>query len=204
VRAVEHAKDSPFGATRAVAETAAAFNTRQDVISVHGVAQTVATDEEVAVQIFARRIRHDEAVTVSMRHQTPGQLIHFRPRRRGGFSLRLSTVPLRPLLRLRRIFSAPLGTSLRIAFRALFLLGQANSAIRIFVNVAAFFHFSCELHERPASGMAQIQRRGDFTEALRLARPGQVGEDVGFGDGCARLSGAWHGPAHCMRSASKR
>jgi hypothetical protein len=48
---------------------AAALDAGQHVIAVHGVAHRVAADEEIAVQIFSRRIRHDEAVTVAMRDQ---------------------------------------------------------------------------------------------------------------------------------------
>ncbi len=133
VRAVKHSKDASFGTARAVGETAAALDARQDLIAVHGVAQSVAPDEQIAVQVFARRIRHDEAVTVSMRYQTPSQLIHLRPHSRGGFPLRLNTVPVRrPLLR-------------RGVLRTLFLLGQGKSPVWIFVDIAPLFHFSCEL-----------------------------------------------------------
>jgi hypothetical protein len=205
VRAVKHAKDAPFRATRAISETAAALDAGQNVIAVHCVAQSVAADEQIAVQVFSRRIRHYETVTVSMRYETPGELIHLRPHRRGRFSLWLSGVPVwHPLLWRRGIFSTSPGTSLRIPLRALLFLGQANSSVWIFVDFAAPLHFSRELNERPAGGVAQAKRRGDFTEALRPAGPGQMRQNVGFGDGCARVIVAWHGPAHCMRSASKR
>src|ERR1700724_4745002 len=94
-------------------------------------------------------------------------------------------------------------TSLRTPLRALLFFGQADSAVWVFVDISPLFHFSRQLHESPACGMAQIKRRGDFTEALRFAGTGQLGKDIGFANGCARLAGAWHGPAHCMRSAYK-
>jgi len=45
VCAVEHAEDASFGAARAISETAAALNARQDVIPMHGVTQAIAADE---------------------------------------------------------------------------------------------------------------------------------------------------------------
>ncbi len=85
MRAAEHAENSSFGAACAVGETAAALNARQDVIPMHGVAQGIAADEKIAVQILSWRIGHDEPVTVAMRHEAPGKLIHLGPRRRSGF-----------------------------------------------------------------------------------------------------------------------
>ena len=69
----------------------------------HGVAHRVAPDEEISLQIFSRRIRHDEAVTVAMRDEASGQLIYFRPHRRSrfraglraGFWTRFRAVPVR-------------------------------------------------------------------------------------------------------------
>jgi hypothetical protein len=107
---------------------------------------------------------------------------------------------LRPFLRRRSKYR----TSFRAPLRALLFFGQADSAVWILVDIAPLFHFSRQLQESPAGGMAQIKRRGDFTEALRLAGTGQLGKDIGFGNGCAGLTRAWHGPAHCMRSARKR
>src|SRR5882762_10950368 len=98
--AVENAEDAPFRAARAIRKAVAALDARKDVIAVHRVAHCVATDEQVAVHVFTRRIGHDEAVTVAMRDQTPGQLIHLRTWPRGRFSLGLSAVPLRQTLSL--------------------------------------------------------------------------------------------------------
>src|SRR5258708_28117007 len=193
VRAIEDTENPSLRAACAVGETAATFDARKDVSAVHGVAHRIASDEEVSVQIFSRRIRHNKAVTIAMRYQSPGQLIHFRARRRGGFYLSLSALTLlRALLHRRGI----LGT--------LLLFWQADSAVGIFVNIAALFHFSRELHERPPRGMAQIKRCGNLSKALRLAGTGQLREDVGFGDGRARFSRAWHGWSIVCKSACKR
>jgi len=87
VRSADHAQDASFRAawTSPVAKAFAALDTRKDVISVHGVAYRIATDEKIAVQIFSRRIWHDEAVTVAMRDEASRQLIRFRPDRRTRF-----------------------------------------------------------------------------------------------------------------------
>ena len=80
-------------------------------------------------------------------------------------------MPLRRSLSRRRgNFRTSFRASVRTPFRALLLLGQADSAVWIFVNITPLFHSSRELHERAPRGMAQAKRRGDFTEALRLAR----------------------------------
>jgi len=82
---------------------------------------------------------------------------------------------VRQSLSRRRVnFRTSFRTSLRTPIRALLFLGQADSAVWIFVNIAPLFHSSRELHERATRGMAQAERRGDFTEALRLPGPGQV------------------------------
>src|ERR1700687_2468280 len=140
-----------------------------------------------------------------MRYQTSSQLIDLGSESRGGFSLWSCAGPLWfSFLRRRCIFPTSLGASLRAILRALLLLGQADSAVWIFVNVAPPFHFSCELYQRTPGGVAQIKSGGNFTKALRLMRPGELRKDIRFGDGYARFSGAWHGPGHCMRSPCKR
>src|ERR1700686_950958 len=87
VRAVDHAQDASFGAAwpSSVAKALAVRDVRKDVIAVHGVTDRVATDEKVSLQIFSRRIRHDEAVTVAMRDEASRQLICFRPYRWARF-----------------------------------------------------------------------------------------------------------------------
>ena len=51
------------------ANRARAHSMRPHVVAVHGVADLIGRDEEVAVDIRARRVRHDEAITVAMRDQ---------------------------------------------------------------------------------------------------------------------------------------
>ena len=61
--------------------------------------------------------------------------------------------------------------------RALFLLGQANAPVRVFVDLPALLHFSRELHQRAAARVAQVERRRDFAQALRLAGPREMRHD---------------------------
>ena len=78
MRAIKDAQNAAFRATCAVAKAVAALDARQHMISVHGIAQGVAADEQVAIQIFSRRIGNNETIPVAMRHQTPRQLIDLR------------------------------------------------------------------------------------------------------------------------------
>ena len=64
----------------------------------------------------------------------------------GGFRAMFRAVPLRRgFLRRLRIL------------RALFLFGQADAPVRVFVNLPALLHFSRELHQRAAPRVAQAR-----------------------------------------------
>ena len=161
VRAADHAQDASFGAAwpSPVAKALAALDARKDVIAVHGVADRVAPDEKIAVQIFSRRIRHDEAITVAMRDEAPRQLIRFRPHRRARFRAGLRGSAMLRAVPLRRAFLRRLRV-----LRALFFFRQANAPVRVFVNFPALLHFSRELHQRAASRMAQVRAPPRFRE----------------------------------------
>jgi hypothetical protein len=113
------------------------------MIAVHGVADGIAPDEKIALQILSRRIRYNETVSVAMRDEPPRQLIRFRPNRRARFRM-LLWVAFLTMFR---------GVPLRGAFlwwlrvlRALFFLGQGNTPVRVFVDFTALLHFSRKLH----------------------------------------------------------
>ena len=198
VRAADHAQNASLGAAwpGPVAKALAALDAREHVIAVHRVADCIAPDEKIAVQIFSRRIRHDETVTIAVRDEAPRQLIRFRPHRRArfgaGFRAMLRAVALRRafLRRLREM-------------RALFFFRQTNAPVGVFVNFPVLLQFSRELHQRAASRMAQTERRRDFAKVLWLAGSREMCDDLGFGDRCARLIRAWHRSGHCMRSSGK-
>jgi len=71
VRPADHTQDAPFGTRRPspIAKPLAALHAREHMIAVHGVANSVAPDEKIALQIFSRRVRHDEAIPVTVRDE---------------------------------------------------------------------------------------------------------------------------------------
>jgi hypothetical protein len=83
VRATNHAQDSPFGAPRspAISKSFAMLDAGQNMIAMHGIANRITSNKQITFQIFSRRIRHNEAVTVAMRDQATCQLICFGPDR---------------------------------------------------------------------------------------------------------------------------
>src|SRR5579863_1357900 len=56
MRAADYAQDASFGATCPVAKSLAMLDAREHMIAVHGVADRIAPDEKIALQIFSRRI----------------------------------------------------------------------------------------------------------------------------------------------------
>jgi hypothetical protein len=74
--AIEDADDAAFGASGArcgppatMRTVRARLNSGFDLVTVHGVAQMIRWNKQVAIDIRARLIRHDETVTVAMRDQ---------------------------------------------------------------------------------------------------------------------------------------
>jgi hypothetical protein len=93
VSAIENADDAAFGACGARCAAAATMrtvgarlNSGFDLVAVHGIAQMIRWNKQVAVDIWAWLIRHDETVTVAMRDQAADDDIAIPGRRfRGGF-----------------------------------------------------------------------------------------------------------------------
>ena len=67
----EHAQDAAIGAAGPIGKAFAPLNASEHMIPVHGVTDGIAPNEQITVQIFAGRIRHDEAVSIAMRDQRP-------------------------------------------------------------------------------------------------------------------------------------
>jgi hypothetical protein len=65
VLAFDDLNDSAFSAS----VWAAAFDTREDVIAMHGIARAVAPDVDIAIDPRLRLGRHDEAIAVAMRNK---------------------------------------------------------------------------------------------------------------------------------------
>jgi hypothetical protein len=56
-----------------------ALDTRHNTVTVHGVAECIATYEKVALNTKNWFVGHDESITIAMRHQAPGNLIGIAP-----------------------------------------------------------------------------------------------------------------------------
>ena len=69
--ALDNLHDAAFGA----AVGAAAGDAREDLVAVHGVADAVAADEEVAFDAWDRFVRNDETVAVAMGDHAAGNQI---------------------------------------------------------------------------------------------------------------------------------
>ncbi len=202
MRATDHAQDASLRPASSIRESAAAFNAGEDMVSVHGVAHRVAPDEEISIQIFSRRIRHDEPITVAMRNQPAGQLVDLRPHRAGKITTWLR-IPLRSPLLVRGVLRRALRSLFGAALRGLLFRGQGDPAVRVLVDFAALFHFSRKFHQRAPPGVLEAKRSRDFAKALRFAGARQMRQDIGFGQMRARLIVVRHGPGHCMRSVIK-
>ena len=69
VSAAENPHDAALGASRGsstLASRVAAFDTGDNLVAVHGIAQLVRRNEEVAIEIRPGRLWNDEAVTIAM------------------------------------------------------------------------------------------------------------------------------------------
>ena len=75
--AAKNSNHTTFGAGRSAGHVAriAALDASNDVIAVHGVAELIWRDEEIAVEVGARRIRNHEAVTIAMGDQPTSKQI---------------------------------------------------------------------------------------------------------------------------------
>ncbi len=92
--ALDNLDDAAFGA----AVVAAAGDAGEDFVAVHGVADAVAADEEIAFNAWNRLVGHDEAVAVAMGDHAAGNQI------RVGGSLRAARRRAFFLLHRRRAF----------------------------------------------------------------------------------------------------
>jgi hypothetical protein len=136
--AIQDSNDAAFGTLRA-GDAAEALNLRQNVIAVHRVSDAVAWDENIAVELRHRRIRHDEAVAVVMKNQSPFHFMAIHERRG-----------------LRR----PRGVPGRfLAQRLLFSLAawEAVSSAGEFLDGAALFELGKHLEQRAVVVLFQME-----------------------------------------------
>src|SRR5437899_1774806 len=79
MRAAQDSNDAAFRPLRA-GDAAQTLDLCQNVVAVHGVLDGVAGDENVAVEVRHRGIRHDEAIAVVVKDQATS---YFIPTRKG-------------------------------------------------------------------------------------------------------------------------
>jgi hypothetical protein len=80
----ENPHDAALGASRgrsALASHVAAFDAGDNLVSVHGIAQLVRRNEEVAIEIRPGRLWNHEAVAIAMRDQPTDQQTRIARRR---------------------------------------------------------------------------------------------------------------------------
>jgi hypothetical protein len=66
--AIEDSKDAALGALR-TRDAAQTLNLCQNMIAMHGVLDSVGRDEDVAIELRHRRVRHDETIAVMVKNQ---------------------------------------------------------------------------------------------------------------------------------------
>src|SRR5580693_3278181 len=76
MRAVEDSNDASFGALRTRNAARASLDFGENMVTVHGVFDGVARDEDVAVQLRHRSIGNDKSVAVVMKDQASFDFIN--------------------------------------------------------------------------------------------------------------------------------
>jgi hypothetical protein len=148
--AAQDSNDAAFRTLR-TANTAQTYDLGQNVIAVHGVSNSVARDENIAVELRHRRIRHDEPVAVVVLNQPPFYFIA--TRESAGFG-----GPRRVLGRL-------------LARRLLFRLAarEAVSSPRQFFDSAALLELGKHFKERALVTLFQVEPLDDLTRGRGFA-----------------------------------
>jgi hypothetical protein len=127
----------------------------------------VAVDEEVAIHLRHRFVRHNETIAIAMGDQAAGDQVCFLP---GG------------RLRSRRGWLAcGLGMSSAGLRRGRPLPGQAKAAALDFFYFTFALQATENLWQRPAALMAQLECVGNFAQAHWLADARQVGQEILIG-----------------------
>src|SRR3989442_746016 len=148
----------------------AALDAREHVVTVHGVAQGVAADKQIALHPWDRFIRHDEAIAVAMRHQPTGEqvgimqfLSRFSVPRNGCCGRRCSW------------FGKPSSVPFAAGFRRGSLLAcQAKAAAVDLLDLTLALQARDDLLQRATTVVAQLKRMGDFPQAGWLASASQM------------------------------
>ncbi len=148
---------------------AAAFDARQHAIAMHGIAQIVATDEEVSLHARNRRIGHQKGVAIAMRNDAPGDEIRIARtfwRGRGFGSFRGSRG---------RPFSGLFGGFARRARRQLGSRQKVFSSVSFF-HFSGFFQFLDHARKVAPPAMPQPHAVGDLADAGGLRKRGKMRE----------------------------
>jgi hypothetical protein len=139
MRAVEDSNDAAFGALRSGAATRAALDFCKDVVTVHGIFDGVARNEDVAIELRHRNIRDDKAVAVVVEDQAALNFIKTRQRR---------TLGLRGLAGTRRLARG---------FAILFAARETVATAGQFLDGVALLEFREHFEEGAAVGLLQVE-----------------------------------------------
>jgi hypothetical protein len=123
----------------------------QDMVSVHGVFDSVGRNEDVAIQLWHWRVRHDKAVAVVVQDEAASNLVATRK----GLNL------------LRRFTLGQPRRRRRICF--LFSAGEAVPTARELLYRFAFLELSKNLEKRAGVGFLEFQSPRDLVCGGRLA-----------------------------------
>src|SRR5712692_1728559 len=170
MRAPQDSNDAAFGALR-TGDPAGALNSRENVVPVHGIFDGIARDENVAVQVWHRGLRHDEAVAVVVENEPALYLLAVRKGRARGM-----------------LCLAGLGSLAgRIPFR--FPGGEAVPPAGQLFDGAAFFELREHFEQWPAVGFLQMESASDLLSGGGFSSNLQKTQYI-IG---AQVYGAWHG-----------
>jgi hypothetical protein len=151
MRAVEDSNDATFRALRAGNAAWASLDFGENMVTVHGVFDGFAGDEDVAIQLRHRSIGNDKSVAVVMKDQASFNFINLCER--GALDL------------LRMIHTRRLAWCIAIRLAA----WQAVTSTRQFLECMAFFEFREHFEQGAGVGLFQVETLGDFACRGRFA-----------------------------------
>src|SRR5216684_2529213 len=148
--AAQDSNDAAFRALRS-GDAAQTLDLRQNMIAMHRVLDGVARDENIAVELRHRRLRHNEAIAVVVKNQPSFYFIA--TREAGGLP-------------------RPRGVLARFLARRFLIRLAASEAVpsaRYFLNGATLFELGKHLEERAIVGFFEMESLRDFIRGGGLA-----------------------------------
>ena len=164
--AADYAHNTPFG-TAGAGVAAEAGNLSDDMITMHGIFDGVARDENIAIHVGKRNIRYNEAVAILMKNEAALDFVAG-----GGFLLD-------------DFLWREFGSGCRIAMRA----SKKETPVGKLLNQAARLQFGEHLEERAAVIFFHLEGAGKVLDGDRVVSKLKKTKDiVGIQVGGARHS----------------